>query len=1035
MRILMVRGANLASLEGEFCINFNEEPLKSAGLFAITGSTGSGKSTILDAICLALYDTTPRFRRGSGAIRSKDVGNNTISQNDPKNILRRGASQGYAAVEFSAVDGKIYSAKWSVRRARNSVKGALQDVEYSVFNITDKCELKGTKTELKRVVEVLVGLNFEQFTRAVLLAQGDFAAFLMADKNSKAELLKKITGSTIYSKISIRVYEKYKDTMAALSVVNERIGGISIMEDEELAQKRGNLDSLTAKRSVVEARKANLERLAEWHKNLDNLMRAKTEAETRLSVAIAAVGAQDENRGYVKRVRAAFEIKDIYAQLQLGKRAFSEAAARLEKVEKGLLQAEEQLAGAKSEEIELCRGIESLNAEWKELDPKLKKAFGLEQSIKGLALQKADSAKSVSGFVSDIESNRKQLAAAEERIEHRLQERDRIAGWQDDNIYCRAVAENYPVISKHISDFYAADRRVADCCSRKIAKEAELSVAVANIESVEDEIERLNGILPAEIVALRNRLVEGEPCPVCGSVHHYIGAFNGVTVKEEELDAARGVQQRRREELLVKTDKLKRDILSVVTLAEECERNRTDAVAALTGYVGDIADWHTKLIEGKLQKVIDDSARFWNASVDRLKSAEDAIKNGEGEVTLMNERIKFLEQQLSAEQTRFKSVTVEMDSALGELSGLFNGVTAESMEQDYAARRSKVEEQHKVLEERCVTLQNTIAAHKAAVIQLNDTIDSNRTLVDSCKATVDEWVKVHNEESLELLLKVSADELAEMEMEIKVADEGLVSAKTALDERGAALEAHIKRKPVVVAADLTDDKRADAADVSGDLGSKIDIVKKEIEEINNSIIELSAIIRQNDENGRLMGQLVGERRRREEELADWSRLNTVFGSANGDKLNTLVQCYTLDILLGYANRHLSALTDRYTLRRTDDDSLGLEVVDHDMLDEVRGVNSLSGGESFLVSLSLALGLSSLASNRMNVESLFIDEGFGSLDSKTLTVAMEALERLQGYGRKIGIISHVSGMTEQIATKIRVVRDGVSNGKSHIEIEG
>ena len=273
-----------------------------------------------------------------------------------------------------------------------------------------------------------------------------------------------------------------------------------------------------------------------------------------------------------------------------------------------------------------------------------------------------------------------------------------------------------------------------------------------------------------------------------------------------------------------------------------------------------------------------------------------------------------------------------------------------------------------------------------------------------------------------------------IERKIKVADDGLVSAKATLDERNTALELHISCKPGGV-EDLEEGKGQDGSDALDAFEERIVIVKKRIEEISNAIIELSAAIRQNEENGSLMGRLVEDRNRREKELADWSRLNAVFGSANGDKLNTLVQCYTLDILLGYANRHLSALTGRYTLRRTDDDSLGLEVVDHDMLNEVRSVNSLSGGESFLVSLSLALGLSSLASNRMNVESLFIDEGFGSLDSQTLTVAMEALERLQGYGRKIGIISHVSGMTEQIATKIRIVRDGASNGRSHIEIDG
>ncbi|MEG3023457.1 MAG: SbcC/MukB-like Walker B domain-containing protein, partial [Akkermansia sp.] len=176
----------------------------------------------------------------------------------------------------------------------------------------------------------------------------------------------------------------------------------------------------------------------------------------------------------------------------------------------------------------------------------------------------------------------------------------------------------------------------------------------------------------------------------------------------------------------------------------------------------------------------------------------------------------------------------------------------------------------------------------------------------------------------------------------------------------------------------------------------------------------------------------------EKELAEknattenWRKLNELFGSADGAKFKVLAQGYTLDVLLGYANNHLKDISQRYLLERVSSDSLSLQVVDLDMLSEIRSVHSLSGGESFLISLALALGLSSLSSNRMRIESLFIDEGFGSLDADTLRVAMDALERLQTQGRKIGVISHVAEMTERITTQIKVIKS--SNGRSKIEI--
>ena len=162
---------------------------------------------------------------------------------------------------------------------------------------------------------------------------------------------------------------------------------------------------------------------------------------------------------------------------------------------------------------------------------------------------------------------------------------------------------------------------------------------------------------------------------------------------------------------------------------------------------------------------------------------------------------------------------------------------------------------------------------------------------------------------------------------------------------------------------------------------------------------------------------------------EWNRLNSLFGSANGGKFKEIAQSYTLDILLSHANIHLTELTSRYKLERTGS-SLGLQVSDLDMLGEIRSVHSLSGGESFLISLALALGLASLSTNRMSVESLFIDEGFGSLDIETLRIAIDALERLRSSGRKIGVISHVSEMTERIGVQVKVVKS--SNGKSRIE---
>ena len=165
MKIQAIRIQNLASLDGNTEIDFTQEPLCSAGIFAITGPTGAGKSTILDALCLALYARTPRYRLAENGIDITDITGSTLKQDDVRGILRDGTFGGYAEVDFEGVDRHYYRAAWSVRRARHKADGNLQPYEIYLKNITTHQDIPGKKTELQSEIELQVGLNFEQFTK------------------------------------------------------------------------------------------------------------------------------------------------------------------------------------------------------------------------------------------------------------------------------------------------------------------------------------------------------------------------------------------------------------------------------------------------------------------------------------------------------------------------------------------------------------------------------------------------------------------------------------------------------------------------------------------------------------------------------------------------------------------------------------------------------------------------------------------------------------------------------------------------------
>lgn len=237
MKIVAIRGKNLASLEGEFVIDFTVEPLCSAGIFAITGSTGAGKSTLLDALCLALFDCTPRMNKAKeNNVSVMDVADRGIAQNDSRSILRRGTAEGYSEVDFVALTGEVFRSRWTVRRSRGKVDGSLQKVEMTLTNLTSGVEQQGTKTELLSHISKLIGLSFEQFNRSVLLAQGDFATFLKARQTDKAEILEKLTGTEIYSRISASIYERTKRAEGEYKLLQERIKGIELLTEEQLQQ-------------------------------------------------------------------------------------------------------------------------------------------------------------------------------------------------------------------------------------------------------------------------------------------------------------------------------------------------------------------------------------------------------------------------------------------------------------------------------------------------------------------------------------------------------------------------------------------------------------------------------------------------------------------------------------------------------------------------------------------------------------------------------------------------------------------------------
>ncbi|WP_175445713.1 AAA family ATPase, partial [Janthinobacterium sp. HH100] len=297
MKILKISGKNLASLAGEFEVDFQQEPLASSGLFAISGPTGAGKSTLLDALCLALYDATPRLLKvlGRGSALP-DVGKETVNAQDTRTLLRRGTPDGYAQVDFVGNDGGHYRARWSVRRSRTKAEGALQATAMSLHQLPALQPIGGTKTEVKEEIEKRIGLSFDQFTRAVLLAQNEFSTFLKTEDNERGELLETLTGSSIYTDISMRAFERAKKEKQVLERLGEKLADQRPLSPEERSETEASSGAAETALQTIDLRKAVLELQQRWHQETHKLQTQVTAAQETLDNADAERTAAEERR-------------------------------------------------------------------------------------------------------------------------------------------------------------------------------------------------------------------------------------------------------------------------------------------------------------------------------------------------------------------------------------------------------------------------------------------------------------------------------------------------------------------------------------------------------------------------------------------------------------------------------------------------------------------------------------------------------------------------------------------------------------------
>lgn len=985
MKILAIRGRNLASLEGDFEIDFTVEPLLSAGIFAISGPTGAGKSTLLDTMCLALFARTPRTDQAKeNNVKLQDVSNEQLSQSDPRFLLRRGTSSGFAEVDFMALNGHRYRTRWSVARARDKENGRLQNPRLALYNLDKEEEEQGTRSDLQARIIDLIGLTFEQFTRSVLLAQNDFSTFLKAEQGEKASLLEKLTGTELYSAISRQIFERNARAKEAFDLIQTRIQGIELLTDEEENDLRTRLAGTEKELQRVEKAKAEQQALQEAVRSIEQQItirqRQQKEAADKLvhATELLTVARHEYEKGVEEQQQSEARFKSLQQeilqarkldiQLDTAIRDLSHSEQQLKNVMLRKEEAEKKYQAAVLRRRQGAEEIARLTA-WRE---RYKKKERIAEQLSALLLHLDAASATRSGMeaaVRSIETLRQEMAALNKQLSDLQQ-----TSANKQQALKRAEAD-YRNLEEELK---AVDAPALDKQIEKLRQEREqLLIEQARLEA------------SGNIKDLRGRLQDGQPCPVCGSTHHPfanqvpVAPVSALTLQLQDLSnkketyVAHTRHLTRLQQQLLQLHKELADSEAACkemagkqqlaasrqereeAIVKEQSTLLTQSLSAADLLFGN-SEWQKAWLQNPetFRKTLTDFARQWHENTEKLHQLERQESAQKAECESLASFLPSLEKQAEESGQLHEKNRAAFSSLQAERKKLLNGRSADSVEQEYIRRMEELKERLK---------------------KLSATQTEQSGIADQTRGIADQIAKDLTEASADLLRR-----------------------KAALDKW-----------------------TADYLDSSG--GEPLEVI---LSRYTQEKTELAFRLRTQTENKAKVSGLQEELNVRRTVSERWAKLNELAGSADGAKFRRIAQGYTLDILLNYANVQLRELTRRYRLERVPE-TLALQVIDRDMCDEVRTVHSLSGGESFLVSLALALGLSSLSSNRMRVESLFIDEGFGSLDAETLRVAMDALESLRTQGRKIGVISHVQEMTERIPVRICVNRAG--NGRSFLEV--
>ncbi len=1130
MKILQLEILNLASLDkqGGEVINFVKGALGESTIFSIVGPTGSGKSTILDAICLALYNRAPRYpRKKNERQRIEIYGQPDIMEatrpapTDCRNILTRGKKEGYSKLTFQANNGMVYRAEWYVRFKRKNYEGPIT-VLYKITSSAD-----GTPKEETAYWDDLpniIGLEYEQFLRTVLIAQGSFANFLTAKEDERYTLLEKLIGcEEMYVRIASEIKRKKDAAIENFNIVNASVETVkqNLLSEEELHQLKEEIFQLEKAEKEIEIARKNVEAQLRWYVDNETIMadikqkqiavdQAKQDLEEfqpfiyRLNLHDAIAPAVDcmKDINKMENVIGASErrIEEDELKSKNQENLIVEANDLLkllketaEKVQQTLQDTEPHVRKAR----ELKTKVDAANVVCSD-KLKTKTTAEKEKNCADEALQKniidtqikqnqADKAiEDYQAMLSEVDKKKEKLnRAADDAEKALLTELLKVEGMdaqklqdqkeQADNDWqnLKRALEVVGFLNKAIEEKKQKETRKKEL-EEKNANLSEL-LAQLCIDALDNEVKTLrkaHTLMTCEDWGKhRASLDEGKPCPLCGAtVHPYIAdetQFDEATselytllqnkeaaLKKQQDDQREWISQKvindaervsivhQIQELQANMEEYEKEWQSLLNWNPQMKKDKAALESALPSYkqkkedADSILSFFNKEMKeiGRLTKEKDKAMK---KKADHVEEAASLLAKAQEIVNTANTKLAeakalyptLLQQQEEKLQALNEASKAwqQADDALKDLQAAYQselgGESPDVVEQRLKKDKENADAAVNQKKEEIAKMNASLGELKGALQTQKVQLEKDKQSFADKKDELRDWIAQYNDRE---------DRIQE------ISQEDVEAMFHATEDWNAIRQEKDRRNDIVVSSFALLKNAKDAHDKHQNVKPKKEreILLVELQELQNNthndeLLAAKARLRNHDDAIKLLGDKVEELNRVTKMRDAWGTISEAIGG-DGKTLRKIAQCYTLSFLIQHANVEIRKFNSRYELKQVKN-SLGIRVIDHDRADDVRDTTSLSGGETFIVSLGLALGLSSLSSRNISFENLFIDEGFGTLDPDTLATVIDSLAMLQSsQGKKVGVISHTNTMSERITTQIRIIKNG-SSGSSHIEI--